>query len=277
MHPFQVFRSFEYTCAPPFSRLCRLTLSAYLLFLGSDLLSSKCEQPLAVWSLIAGIFLVLLALVFLLDGVCGACSEGMLSYAGASEEDAVIAKKFDRRRNADEEPAASCWSMMTVFQALVMFSVIAIFIVGAYAVLEMFGRQRNASAGAEVCDRRLYDPLFFIILLVNLLVIITVSFLFCLAACDPSTCSCRGNRCCSCCTKPSTKEEGIQSNAGDEASSGSSSSEGSSVAVGAPAGGAAASASSNATAASPEASIAEAALPLQPASAETAAGITQRK
>jgi hypothetical protein len=45
--------------------------------------------------------------------------------------------------------------VLTVAQVAVLAALGSAFAYGAYAVLVLFGRQRNASPGTEVCDRGL--------------------------------------------------------------------------------------------------------------------------
>jgi len=49
----------------------------------------------------------------------------------------------------------SWFSVLTVAQVAVLAALGSAFAYGAYAVLVLFGRQRNASPGTEVCDRGL--------------------------------------------------------------------------------------------------------------------------
>jgi multisubunit Na+/H+ antiporter MnhC subunit len=145
----------------------------------------QCEQPLAIWSLVAGSLLALSVLFCVLDDVFDA---GFLSYGLSSgtrrDERYRLKKKLDGTEHADAIREPSCWTAFTVIQTLLVLLMVGIFVYGAYAVLAIFGRQRNASPGNEVCDTRLYDPVFFVVILFDLVIAVAAVLLLCVIACD---------------------------------------------------------------------------------------------
>ena len=142
---------------------------------------TQCEAPLALWSLVAASLVVVVVVQLLVDD-CR--SVGVVAYCGRDEGDAAL-----RAAKQDRVAAPSCWSWFTVLQTLVLSATAVAFVYGAFAVLSMFGRQRNASPGTEVCDKRLFDPLFFVILLVDLVLAVGAVLVLCMVALDLRCCS----------------------------------------------------------------------------------------
>jgi len=133
----------------------------------------QCSEPLALWSLVAGGVVMGVVLVFLLDIT-------MPSWKGLT---------YQFRVEPTKDKETSWFTVLSIVQITVSISFVAVFVYGAYAVLAIFGRQRNASPGTEVCDRRLYDPLFFIIILFDLVLVIGLLLAICLN-CDAMCCCC---------------------------------------------------------------------------------------
>ena len=149
-------------------------LSAVLLWFGVHFSGALCSEPLALWGIVAGSLLLGAAALALLD-------VGLPSLRGLGAQ----ARDGSRR-------GGSWFSVLTVAQVAVLAALLATFVFGAYAVLAIFGLQRNASPGTEVCDRALYDPLFFIIILVDLVLVIALLLAICLN-CD-ALCCCGSER-----------------------------------------------------------------------------------
>jgi len=148
-------------------------LAAVLIWFGVRYSGALCSEPLALWGTVTGALLLGAAALVLLD-------VGLPSLRGLGAQ----ARDGSRR-------GGSWFSVLTVAQVAVLAALLATFVFGAYAVLAIFGRQRNASPGTEVCDRALYDPLFFIIILVDLVLVIALLLAVCLN-CDALCCCCLG-------------------------------------------------------------------------------------
>jgi len=89
--------------------------------------------------------------------------------------------------DAKKDKSATWFTLLAILEVALATAFVATFVYGAYAVLSIFGRQRNATPGTEVCDRRLYDPLFFIIILFDLVLVIALLLAICLN-CDALCC-----------------------------------------------------------------------------------------
>lgn len=150
----------------------------------------QCEKPLQTWCIVAASLLLLTVVLLIIDDQLGL---GCAAYSTNGEE-YPRSKKHDTA--ASPRSQASCWSAFTVLQTVVLTSLIVAFVYGAFAVLSMFSRQRNASPGTEVCDRRVYDPVFFLVLLFDLVVAVAGVIFVCTLALEFPCCCCTLQCCC---------------------------------------------------------------------------------
>lgn len=145
-------------------------VAATLLYFGIAHRDAQCAEPLPLWCLIAGGIILGTSIVFLLDYLIPSW-KGLLYQLGAEKRKEV----------------ATWFTVLSILEVTLLVAFVATFVYGAYAVLAIFGRQRNATPGTEVCNRQLYDPLFFIIILFDLVLIIGLLLLLCLN-CDALCC-----------------------------------------------------------------------------------------
>jgi hypothetical protein len=163
-------RTCETICVA-FTMVIFAAVAATLLYFGIAYRTAECAEPLPLWCLIAGGIILGTSVVFLLDYLIPSW-KGLLYQLSAEKRKGEVATWF---------------TVLSILEVTLLVSFVATFIYGAYAVLAIFGRQRNATPGTEVCNRQLYDPLFFIIILFDLVLVIGVLLLLCLN-CDALCC-----------------------------------------------------------------------------------------
>lgn len=178
------------TCAVlcvAFSSVFFVGVAAVLLYFGLAYKTATCAEPLAVWCLVAGSTIAVAVAALLADyfmgvGRCQCCwppkNEPKPEWSGLVY---LLSDEGGSRKKS------SWFTIIAIVEVTVLVVLVFTFLFGAYAVLAMFGRQRNATPGTEVCDRRLYDPLFFIIILFDLVMVIATLLAICLN-CDPLCC-----------------------------------------------------------------------------------------
>lgn len=185
------FLRFSTPRAAPFNFL------SFLFFLPSV----QCAEPLPLWCFVAGGILLALLLFFLLEvflgpklgwhGLLHQCSSTASKHDAEEDEDHREPNRSSPANSASSSSGENLFTLMSIAQVTVLVAFVTAFVYGAYAVLAIFGQQRNAVPGTEVCDKQLYDPLFFIIILFDVLLVVVLLLAVCLN-CDALCCNCCG-------------------------------------------------------------------------------------
>lgn len=127
-----------------------------------------------MWCIVAAAILLAITVVSFLDGACGLRGLGSEGLPSIVEDD------------DDEVPDAAeqSFTVLAILQLICLLSFIVAWAYGLFVVLNLFSRQHHARAGAEPCDRRLYDPVFIVTIVVGLVLVLVplIALCTCLAS-----------------------------------------------------------------------------------------------